>query len=136
MLEIEARDETGAHAAEIRVDERVAGAVSASEPVLRVVVDPGLHRVEATSDTHAAREPARVPVGRGEVRGVSLSLTRALRALAPSEAPAAPDDTPWIVLGVGGGLALVTGGIVLAVVLSQPALPGPVVSVPEALFGR
>ncbi len=136
MLEIGARDEAGPHDAEVRVDERVAGAVSASEPVLRVVVDPGLHRVEAVSGTHAAPEPARVPVGRGEVRDVTISLSRALRALAAPAAPAPRDDTPWIVLGVGGGVALVAGGIVLGVVLAQPALPGPVVSVPEELLGR
>ena len=136
MLEVEVRDEAGPHGAEIRVDERLAGAVSADEPVLRVVVDPGLHRVEAASDTHATPEPARVPVGRGEVHEVSLALDRALRAPTPAEAPAARDDTPWVAMGVLGGVALVAGGIVLAVVLAPPSLPGPVVSVPEGLLGR
>jgi hypothetical protein len=39
--------------------------------------------------------------------------------------PARSDDTPWIALGIGGGVLLIGGAIVLGVVLGQPQAPTP-----------
>lgn len=92
--------------------------------------DPGTHVVIALRDglEIARAETTLSDGGTGEVvlelPAFDLALPGAL-APPPVAEPARSDDTPWIVLGIGGGVLVIGGAIVLGVVLGQPQAPAP-----------
>ena len=104
----------GAHSARItRAGEVVASAsIELGEGERReLTLEP------AASAPIEVAEPVRAEAQVAVVEAPRVDVTRAL------EAPRSGDDpAPWIALGVGGGV-LIIGGIVLAIVLSQPSLP-------------
>lgn len=87
--------------------------------------DPGPHLLIALRDgLEVARSETQLEDGeRGEL---SLEVPPLPLAHAPppplsfEPSPTPTDDTPWIILGIGGGVLLVGGAIALGVVLGQP----------------
>lgn len=93
---------------------------------LDLPVDPGAHVVGVARGERACGETS-VELGEGARRDVELVATcptlPADALVIPEPEPA--DDTPWIVLGVVGGVAVVAAIVVGVVVATTPSEPLP-----------
>ena len=100
--------------------------ISAAAMGLDLPLDPGAHEATITRAGHACAARA-FAVAEGERLDVELVL--ACPVIEPVDAdlpPPAPEDpTPWIILGVGGGAAVVAGLVAGILVATAPPPLGP-----------
>lgn len=111
-------------------------AISAAVMGLDLPLDPGDHEAVIT---RAGRPCATRAFSVVEGARLDVELTLHCPVVEPVDAdlpPPVPDDpTPWIIVGIGGGAALVAGIVAAVLVATAPAPLGPYVgNVPPGMF--
>lgn len=92
---------------------------------LDLPVDPGTHEVAVLRDDRTCAAST-ITLRDGARRAIELRVACPARVVevVPTSPPPADDPTPWIALGVGGGV-LVVGAVVLGMVFTAPPSAGP-----------